>query len=159
MLAIVYEEFERSRVIIGTTNMGARMTMAFGSDALKAEALPRFAAGIASSCLGFTEPSCGSDVFAARTRAVRGGEDWIVNGQKIFTTGAHVSDYVLLLTRTDLDAPKHKGLTMFLVPMTLRASPCSRWIPCRTSAPTSRSMKMWAFPTGIGWDRWVARSA
>jgi alkylation response protein AidB-like acyl-CoA dehydrogenase len=119
MLAVVYERFECSRVIIGTTNMGARMAMEFGSDALRAEALPRFAAGTASSCLGFTEPGCGSDVFAARTRAVRDGDDWIVNGQKIFTTGAHVSDYVLLLARTDPDAPKHKGLTMFLVPMDL----------------------------------------
>jgi alkylation response protein AidB-like acyl-CoA dehydrogenase len=58
-------------------------------------------------------------VFAAKTRAVRDGDDWIVNGQKVFTTCAHVSDYVLLLTRTDPEAPKHRGLTMFLVPMTL----------------------------------------
>jgi alkylation response protein AidB-like acyl-CoA dehydrogenase len=118
-LAIAYEAYDWSRVAIGTTNMGARMAMMFGSDELKAEALPRFADGSASSCLGFTEPTCGSDVFAARTRAVRDGDDWIVNGQKIFTTAAHVSDYVLLIVRTDPDAPKHKGLTMFLVPMHL----------------------------------------
>jgi alkylation response protein AidB-like acyl-CoA dehydrogenase len=118
-LAVAYEAFDVSRVIIGTTNMGARMAMMFGSDALKAEALPRFANGSASSCLGFTEPGSGSDVFAARTRAVPDGDDWVVNGQKIFTTGAHVSDYVLLLARTDPEAPKHKGLTMFLVPMSL----------------------------------------
>lgn len=118
-LSVVYEANDWSRVAIGTTNMGARMAMAFGSDALKQEALPRFAAGTASSCLGFTEPSCGSDVFAAKTRAVKDGDDWIINGQKVFTTAAHVSDYVLLLTRTDPDVPKHKGLTMFLVPMSL----------------------------------------
>ncbi|MDB5393752.1 MAG: uncharacterized protein JWM91_1258 [Rhodospirillales bacterium] len=118
-LGVVYEANDWSRVAIGTTNMGARMAMAFGSEALRQEALPRFAAGTASSCLGFTEPSCGSDVFAARTRAVREGDDWIINGQKVFTTAAHVSDYVLLLTRSDPDAPKHKGLTMFLVPMGL----------------------------------------
>ena len=118
-LGVVYEANDWSRVVIGTTNMGARMAMMFGTDALKAEAMPRFAAGTASSCLGFTEPSCGSDVFAAKTRAVRDGDDWIINGQKIFTTAAHVSDYVLLLTRTDPDVPKHKGLTMFLVPMSL----------------------------------------
>ena len=118
-LGVVYEANDWSRVAIGTTNMGARMAMLFGSDALKAEALPRFAAGQASSCLGFTEPSCGSDVFAAKTRAVKDGNGWVINGQKVFTTAAHVSDYVLLLTRTDPDAPKHKGLTMFLAPMTL----------------------------------------
>jgi alkylation response protein AidB-like acyl-CoA dehydrogenase len=118
-LAVAYEANDWSRVAIGTTNMGARMVMGFGSDALKQEALPRFVAGTASSCLGFTEPSCGSDVFASRTRAIKDGDDWIINGQKVFTTAAHVSDYVLLLTRTDLDVPKHKGLTMFLVPMTL----------------------------------------
>ncbi len=118
-LAIAYEASDVSRVIIGTTNMGARMVMMFGSDTLKAEALPRLSSGTASSCLGFTEPGSGSDVFAARTRATRDGDDWIVNGQKIFTTGAHVSDYVLLLARTDPHAPKHQGLTMFLVPMNL----------------------------------------
>jgi alkylation response protein AidB-like acyl-CoA dehydrogenase len=117
-LGVAYEAYDWSRVPIGTTNMGARMAMMFGSDELKAEALPRFADGSATSCLGFTEPGCGSDVFAAKTRAVRDGDDWIINGQKIFTTAAHVSDYVLLITRTDPDVPKHKGLTMFLVPMT-----------------------------------------
>ena len=118
-LGVAYEAYDWSRVAIGTTNMGARMAMMFGSQELKDEALPRFANGTASSCLGFTEPSCGSDVFAATTRAVRDGDDWIINGQKIFTTAAHVSDYVLLITRTDPDVPKHKGLTMFLVPMHL----------------------------------------
>jgi alkylation response protein AidB-like acyl-CoA dehydrogenase len=118
-LGVVFEANDWSRVVPGTTNMGARMAMEFGSDALKQEALPRFAAGTASSCLGFTEPTCGSDLYAARTRAVRDGDDWIINGQKVFTTAAHVSDYVLLLTRTDPDVPKHKGMTMFLVPLTL----------------------------------------
>jgi alkylation response protein AidB-like acyl-CoA dehydrogenase len=118
-LGVVYEANDWSRVPPGTTNMGARMAMEFGSDALKAEALPRFASGEALSCLGFTEPSCGSDLYAAKTRAVRDGDDWVVNGQKVFTTAAHVSDYVLLLTRTDTEAPKHKGLTMFLAPLNL----------------------------------------
>ncbi len=118
-LGVVYEANDWSRVPPGTTAMGARMAMEFGSDALKREALPRFAAGTALSCLGFTEPTCGSDLYAAKTRAVREGDDWIVNGQKVFTTAAHVSDYVLLLARTDPDAPKHKGLTMFLAPLKL----------------------------------------
>jgi alkylation response protein AidB-like acyl-CoA dehydrogenase len=119
VLGVVYEANDWNRVPPGTTNMGARMVMEFGSEALKAEALPRFARGEALSCLGFTEPTCGSDLYAAKTRAVRDGDHWIINGQKVFTTAAHVSDYVLLLTRTNPDVPKHKGLTMFLVPMNL----------------------------------------
>ncbi len=118
-LNVAFEARDVNRVVPGTTNMGARMVMLFGSDELKQETMLRFAAGELTSCLGFTEPSCGSDVFAAKTRAVRDGGGWIVNGQKVFTTGAHVADYVLLLTRTDPNVPKHKGLTMFLVPMSL----------------------------------------
>ena len=118
-LTRVFEDFNWTRVPIGTTNMGARMTMLFGSDELKREALPKFARGEALSVLGFSEPSAGSDVFGARTRAVRDGDDWIINGQKMFTTGAHISQYVLLLTRTNPDAKKRDGLTLFLMPLDL----------------------------------------
>jgi len=118
-LNIVFEEFNWTRVPIGITNMGARMAMLFGSDALKREALPLFAEGKALSCLGFSEPSAGSDVFGAKTRAVRDGDDWIINGQKMFTTGAHLSRYVLLLVRTDPEAKKRDGLTLFLMPLDL----------------------------------------
>jgi alkylation response protein AidB-like acyl-CoA dehydrogenase len=79
--------------------------------------LPRMASGEVTAALGYTEPSGGSDVFAAKTRAVRDGDDWIINGQKMFTSGAEWASYVFLLTRTDPDLPKHKGLTMFLVPL------------------------------------------
>lgn len=118
-LAVAFEEFGWSRVPIGVTNIAGRMTMQFGCDELKSEALPRFLDGTALACLGFSEPGSGSDIFAAHTRAVRDGADWIVNGQKMFTTCAHISDYVLLLARTDPKAPKHAGLTVFLVPLNL----------------------------------------
>ena len=67
--------------------------------------------------LGFTEPECGSDVAAAQTRAVRDGDEWVINGQKMFTTNAQEADYAFMLTRTNPEVPKHKGLTTFLVPL------------------------------------------
>lgn len=103
----------------GVTTMAGVLVQKLGSPELQDEVLLRMATGEATSCLGFTEPSGGSDVFAAKTRAVRDGDDWIINGQKMFTSGADISNYVLLLTRTDPDVPKHKGLTLFLVPLDL----------------------------------------
>lgn len=100
-----------------TTGLVGAAILKFGTPELKAEVLPRMASGEITTALGYTEPSGGSDVFAAKTRAVRDGDDWIINGQKMFTSGAEWASYVFLLTRTDPDAPKHKGLTMFLVPL------------------------------------------
>jgi alkylation response protein AidB-like acyl-CoA dehydrogenase len=68
-------------------------------------------------CLGYTEPDGGSDIAAAKVRAVQDGEEWLINGSKIFTTCAQNCQYVFLITRTDPTLPKHKGLTMFLVPL------------------------------------------
>jgi alkylation response protein AidB-like acyl-CoA dehydrogenase len=118
-LSRVFEQYRWTRVPVGTTNMGARMVMEFGSPELQAEVLPRLADGTSLSCLGFTEPESGSDMFAARTRARRDGEDWIVSGQKMFTTLAHVSDYVLMLTRSDPAQTKHRGITIFFIPLSL----------------------------------------
>jgi alkylation response protein AidB-like acyl-CoA dehydrogenase len=68
-------------------------------------------------CQLFSEPSGGSDVAAARTRAVKDGDDWVINGQKVWTSGAHYSDYGIVLVRTNVDKPKHKGMTMFWLDM------------------------------------------
>jgi alkylation response protein AidB-like acyl-CoA dehydrogenase len=68
-------------------------------------------------CQLFSEPSAGSDIAGLRTRATRRGDGWLISGQKVWTTGAHYSDYGLLLARSDFDAPKHKGLTMFWIDM------------------------------------------
>ncbi len=91
--------------------------MAYGSEAQKRHYLPKLAAGEQIWCQLFSEPAAGSDVAGLRTRAEKKGDGWIVNGQKIWTSGAHYSDYGLLIARTDPDVPKHKGLTMFFVDM------------------------------------------
>ena len=105
----------------GTTSMVARSVNSFGSAELKDEVLPRVFSGHVRLCLGYTEPEGGSDMATCKTRAVReaDGCSWIINGSKMFTTGAHNCQYVFLLTNTDPEAPKHKSLTMFLVPLDL----------------------------------------
>jgi alkylation response protein AidB-like acyl-CoA dehydrogenase len=99
------------------TGLVGAAILKFGTPELKQEVLPRFGSGEMTACLGYTEPSGGSDVFAAKTRAVKDGDHWIINGQKMFTSGAEWASYVFMIARTDPDAPKHKGLTMFLVPL------------------------------------------
>src|SRR6266403_1394126 len=91
--------------------------MAYGSEEHKRHYLPKLASGEQIWCQLFSEPAGGSDVAGLRTRAEKRGDNWIVNGQKIWTSGAHYSDYGLLITRTDPNVPKHKGLTMFFLDM------------------------------------------
>ena len=102
--------------IIGQ-GMCAPTLMAFASEEQKREFLPKIASGEQIWCQLFSEPVAGSDLAGIKTRAVRDGNDWVVNGQKIWTSGAHYSDYGILITRTDPTVPKHKGLTMFFLNM------------------------------------------
>jgi 3-oxocholest-4-en-26-oyl-CoA dehydrogenase alpha subunit len=99
-----------------TTVMVARTVDRFGSSELKQEVLPKVLSGHYRLCLGYTEPEGGSDVATCKTRAVRDGNSWIINGSKMFTSNAHNAAYVFLVTNTDPQAPKHQSLTMFLVP-------------------------------------------
>jgi 3-oxocholest-4-en-26-oyl-CoA dehydrogenase alpha subunit len=101
----------------GTTVMVARVVVRFGSAELRDEVMARVLSGEFRLCLGYTEPEGGSDVASCKTRAVRDGDGWIINGSKMFTSNAHNAQYVFLVTNTDPDAPKHQGLTMFLVPL------------------------------------------
>lgn len=101
----------------GTTAMVAKSVEQFGSRDLVGEVMPGVLAGRLRLCLGYTEPDGGSDVATCKTRAVRDGDGWIINGSKMFTSNAHNAQYVFLITNTDPTAPKHKSLTMFLVPL------------------------------------------
>jgi alkylation response protein AidB-like acyl-CoA dehydrogenase len=100
----------------------------WATEEAKRERLPRLASGEDIWCQLFSEPDAGSDLAGLRTRATRDGDEWVVNGQKVWVSGAHISQWGILITRTDPNVPKHKGLTMFFVRMD---SPGVRVVPIR----------------------------
>ncbi len=89
----------------------------YGTEEQRKEHLPRITAGEVQWCQGYSEPGSGSDLASLQTRAVHDGDDYVVNGQKIWTSGAHRADWMFMLTRTDPDAPKHRGVSMLLMDM------------------------------------------
>lgn len=91
--------------------------IAHGSEKLKREFLPRILKAETEFALGYSEPSAGSDLASLQLKAVRDGDDWVLNGQKMWTTSAHFADWYWVAARTDPDAPKHKGISVFLLPM------------------------------------------
>jgi hypothetical protein len=100
----------------GIATMIAGPTLiAVGSEEMKKEWLPKIASGEAAFWLGYSEPNAGSDLGAIKTAAIADGDDFVVNGQKTWSSAAHVSDHAWLLARTDLEASKHKGATLFIV--------------------------------------------
>jgi 3-oxocholest-4-en-26-oyl-CoA dehydrogenase alpha subunit len=100
----------------GGTLMILKAVRQFGSPELLDEVLPAVYRGEARFAMGYTEPEGGSDIATCKTRAVRDGDEWVINGQKMFTSGAHNSRYIFLLTNTDPNGRRHRNLTMFLVP-------------------------------------------
>jgi alkylation response protein AidB-like acyl-CoA dehydrogenase len=119
-ILILSDELERRAIPadgLGMTMLVANVILRSGSEEMKRRVLPQALAGEILICLGYTESHGGSDVADARTASVRDGDNWVINGHKMFTTLAHEAEYVFLLTRTNPEASKHRGLTMFLVPM------------------------------------------
>ena len=121
--AIYLEEMARANspehlAVIGL-NMAGPTILAWGSDEQKKRLLPPLLAAEEVWCQGFSEPGSGSDLAGARTRAVVDGDSWIVNGQKVWSSYAHIADWCILVVRTDPDVPKHAGLSFLLVDMHL----------------------------------------
>ena len=114
---IFYDEAQRAGVPMPlvTLNTVGPTLMRFGTDEQKEYFLPRILAGELHFAIGYSEPGAGTDLASLRTRAVRDGDEYVINGQKVFTTGGHDADFVWLACRTDPDAPKHKGISILLV--------------------------------------------
>jgi alkylation response protein AidB-like acyl-CoA dehydrogenase len=121
MLQLIYNEQMAYHRVPGTVNMGVAwvgpVVMLYGTPEQKERYLSRIASGDDIWCTLYSEPGAGSDLAAMQTRAVRDGDDYVINGQKIWTTFGHYADWGWLAARTDPDAPKHKGLSMFAVRM------------------------------------------
>ena len=118
--SVLNEEFSKA----GVSNVGGFGTMMIGptliihgTDAQKAEYLPKIMTGEIAWCQGWSEPGAGSDLASLQTRAVRDGDEYVVNGQKIWTSGAHQADWMYMLARSDPDAPKHRGISFLMFPM------------------------------------------
>jgi alkylation response protein AidB-like acyl-CoA dehydrogenase len=100
-----------------TINTVGPTIMDFGTQEQKDFFLPKILAGDIHFCIGYTEPESGTDLASLQTRAVRDGDEYVINGQKIYTSLAGGADYIWLATRTDPEVAKHKGISMFIVPM------------------------------------------
>jgi len=119
-----------------TINTVGPTIMRFGTAEQKAHYLPRIAGGEVHFSIGYSEPEAGTDLASLRTRAVRDGDSYVINGQKMWTSLIQYADYVWLACRTDPDAPRHKGLSILIVPTD---APGFSWTPVRTIAGTTTS--------------------
>jgi alkylation response protein AidB-like acyl-CoA dehydrogenase len=119
-----------------TINTVGPTIMRFGTPEQRAFFLPKIAAGELHFAIGYSEPGAGTDLASLRTRAVLDGDEYVINGQKMWTSLIQYADYVWLACRTDADAPKHKGLSMLIVPTDADGF---SWTPVRTMAGVTTS--------------------
>jgi len=115
---IFFDEVQRANAPFPfvTVNTVGPAIMANGTEAQKQRYLPGILAGEVNFAIGYTEPEAGTDLASLRTRAVLDGDEFVINGNKVFTSGANQADYIWLACRTDPDAPKHKGISIIVVP-------------------------------------------
>ncbi len=138
-LAVLFRELELAGAPydgMSICTMVASVLAHAGNEMQQREILPKLLSGESLIALGYSEPDAGSDVAAARTRAVRDGDGWRIDGQKIFTSLAEESEWVFLLTRTNLDVPKHRASPSSSYRRRHPGSSCNRSAPCRASART-----------------------
>ena len=114
---IVEEEFSRIGIAVGGAGSGAPAILVAGTEEQKRHFLPGLIRGDIIFALGFTEPQAGADLAGLQCRAVRDGDEYVINGQKMYTSSAHYATHIYLMARTDPDAPRHRGISIFLVPM------------------------------------------
>ena len=114
---IVEEEFSRIGVGVGGAGSGAPAILAAGTEEQKKTLRPGLISGEITLALGFTEPQAGADLASLQCRAVRDGDEFVINGQKMYTSSAHYASHIYLMARTDPDAPKHRGISIFIFPM------------------------------------------
>jgi alkylation response protein AidB-like acyl-CoA dehydrogenase len=118
---IIAEEFARAQISPGLAGQGIKMLIPtllhFGSEQQRQQFIRPTLYGEMIWCQGYSEPNAGSDLASLRTHAVLDGDEWLVNGQKIWTSTAHLADWMFCLVRTEADAPKHKGISFLLFPM------------------------------------------
>ena len=128
---IFFEEAQRvnAPIPLVTLNTVGPTLAHCGTEEQKQKFLPAILDGTVEFAIGYSEPSAGSDLASLRTAAVRDGDDYIINGQKMFTSGAAYADYIWLAARTDPNAKKHKGISIFIVPT---SSPGFSWKPLHT---------------------------
>ena len=116
--ALNYEmNYRRLPMPVVTLNTVGPTLMRIGSEAQKQEFLPKILRAEVEFAIGYTEPEAGTDLASLKTSAVRDGDDYVINGQKAFTSAAHQADYLWLAVRTDPDAPKHRGISILIVPL------------------------------------------
>lgn len=145
-----------------TLNTVGPTLIQYGTDEQKNKFLPAILKGTVDFAIGYSEPGAGSDLASLRTTAVRDGDEFVINGSKMFTSGAEFADYIWLAARTDPTVKKHKGITLFIVPTD---APGFSWKPLRTmpgcrritrSTTTSESRKApscWAKTRAGSWLR------
>jgi hypothetical protein len=138
---LVFFEAQLAEAPADVTISRSRRLIALGSEEHKRFFLPKIAAGELHFAIGYTEPGAGTDLAALKTSAVRDGDEYVINGGKIWTSSAEAADYIWLAARTDPDAkPQHRGITIFMVDAKqpgFSFTPLTPWAACATRATTT----------------------